>query len=189
MDQDFRVVLKERTRQHHARLDRSMSELDLSTASGLATFLQIHALCFAELRVAVECDIRLQRQLDDLIVSARTDLATLGREEPPRVVFKLGALDPLAVEYVVEGSRLGTRVLKRRWQTSHDDRVRRASAYFSRPAVPNAWRDVCERLSDIPTEDVRAERVIVETCAIFDLFETVAGAMKDNAMTEDLVLP
>ena len=80
------------------------------------------------------------------------------------------SLDPLAVDYVVAGSRLGLKVLKTRWASSSDPLVRAAGAYFTQPNAAPAWPKVCRALSTVSLDSARAGAITRDTKRIFDLF-------------------
>lgn len=114
-----RFALKEATDEVHRELDNRLSRLDLSKRDDYRKFLDFHAKVLPALESSLD-----QGGLSDLVEgwenSRRTtaierDLAVLGRRMPAAVpVPKLnGTAELLGTAYVVEGSRLGGRVLRK----------------------------------------------------------------------------
>ena len=87
-------------------------------------------------------------------------------------------LDPLAVDYVVAGSRLGLKVLKTRWASSSDPLVRAAGAYFTLQNAAPSWPKVCRALSTVPLDSTRAGAITRDTKRIFDLFAATYRRVK-----------
>ncbi|WP_107843967.1 biliverdin-producing heme oxygenase [Litoreibacter ponti] len=172
---NFRQVLKAETWADHERVDGLISTLDLSTFEDFVRFLTIHQGCFDSIRGLMPKGSAAWRALDDMVRGIETDLNTLGASAPVPALPNLRTPDALAVDYVIEGSRLGSKVLRRRWMAASDPRVRKADAYFSLPPVPGRWRDVCDQLSAISVPSERAGRIVHDTRMLFSLFYTAAS--------------
>ena len=174
MQDDFRWVLKEQTAADHDAVDDLLSALDVSSADGLEGFLGVHRACFAAmLPIAVPGDSSMQA-MTGMIACIERDLATLGAPCDVSSAVTVGPVDVLACDYVLEGSRLGSKVLRRRWEASEDPRVRAADAYFSITPVSGRWREVCDALSAVAPDSPRAAHIIRDTKSLFALFENVA---------------
>jgi hypothetical protein len=106
--------------------------------------------------------------LQALSAAANTDLDTLGLPRPAATTLR--PVRPLAVDYVVLGSRLGTRVLRRTWLAGKDPRVLAANLYFSQPEHTDLWRTLCGGLSQMPGNDPAAQVVLDDVKALFALF-------------------
>lgn len=119
---------------------------------------------------AAHNDASTRARIDTLAECIERDLATLGHPAQPMDVPKDSPVDPLALDYVLEGSRLGTQVLKRRWAASTDPMVQRADAYFSLPTDAQRWRATCAALGDIAPGSPRATRITADTKALFEMF-------------------
>ena len=78
--------------------------------------------------------------------------------------------EPLAIDYVVLGSRLGSSVLKRHWAQAEDPRVRDASCYFSAPAQVRRWQAFCRQTREMSPKNAAADRAVDDTRRIFALF-------------------
>jgi heme oxygenase len=115
-----RFALRAATDDIHRELDDRLSRLDLSEAADYRRFLRIHA------RAVPPVEDALARAGLDALVSGwcagrrgpaiESDLAALGVEMPPPAMPPAidGVGELLGTAYVLEGSRLGGRVLRRR---------------------------------------------------------------------------
>lgn len=83
------------------------------------------------------------------------------------------AIDPLAIDYIAAGSRLGTKVLYKRWAASTDQTVHAANNYFGLENDAGFWHATCEALSDIPVKSARAQTIVRDTRTLFALFASV----------------
>ncbi len=171
---DFRQVLKNETQADHERVDGLISLIDLATFDGFIRFLSIHQSCFRVMRDLVTTESDAWSSLDEMVRRIDADLATMGTSATVGVVSDIHKPDRLAIDYVIEGSRLGSKMLRRRWLTASDPIVRQANAYFSLAPVPGRWRDVCDQLSNIPGHSERAGTIIEDTKMLFALFHAAA---------------
>ncbi|MFD1786815.1 biliverdin-producing heme oxygenase [Sphingomonas floccifaciens] len=111
--------LREGTRDEHERLDTLFGRFDLTDAGGYADFLSAHAAALLPLEAALDAadaaaivpDWNDRRRADRIV----DDLRLLGRAPPPPVPVPALPTVPalLGALYVVEGSRLGGRMLAR----------------------------------------------------------------------------
>lgn len=162
----LRSRLRADTAERHACLDRAISTIDIATRAGFVRFMQTHQGAFRAVDAAAPLPA-----LRDLADRAGRDLDQLGAPEAP-APDGAGPLDPLAVDYVLQGSRLGTKVLKRRWQASDDPEVRAADAYFDAPIDPGGWRATCDALAGQSASGPVADRIVTDALRIFDIFRT-----------------
>jgi len=111
----LRLWLRESTRGRHEALDESMSALDLATPTGHGQFLQIHIDAMQRLRPGFRAEDR--RDFEKLIRCARRDLGSFG-DCGPSVPRAIETPDDyaraLGIAYVIRGTRLGARVLRKR---------------------------------------------------------------------------
>ena len=170
---DFRWHLREATAEDHARLDGIVSELDVATRAGLAGFATAHLLAFRAMEEA-----HPRAELRAMIAALGTDLASLGAALPGGAMPPAPAHDPLAGDYLLAGSRMGTQVLRRRWAGSLDPLVRRADAYFALAVDPAEWPAVRAALSAVPVGSDRAGRIVADVRALYQLFERAALAAR-----------
>ncbi len=174
MNQDLRHHLRHRTQSDHENVDRVMSRFDLTTLKGFSGFLAIHHSSFRAIQYFATADSPTRLALDEMVQRLSADLATLGAAEADFVVPSAKNIDGLAIDYLIEGSRLGSQILKRRWMAAEDPRIRNATAYFSLPPDPQRWRAVCDQLSAVPAQSDRAEAIVEDTRFLFGLFYNTA---------------
>lgn len=163
----------------HDRLDARVTALDVATRRGVSSFLAMNHAAFAAMVKAGACGRRADAQvIVGLANAAEADLAQLGAA-PVRVSCTRD-FSPVAVDYVVLGSRMGTEVLRRRWQVSTDPLVRRACGYFSQPGDARAWRAFRDELMAMPGEGETADRILDDVEHLFALFSSALNlSMQD----------
>ena len=157
----------------HDRVDAQFAELDIQSRSGLATFLQAHRAAFdAMLTSGTNFEGRVKdTHLIDIIKALDADLKAL-RVPVYRVAVPSYSYDPLAVDHIVLGSRLGTAVLRSKWLMSNDRQVRQARSYFAQPQMTEDWRAHCMHLSSLDATDEVGQRLIEDARRLFVLFES-----------------
>ena len=174
---DLRHVLRQETRQEHDALDRAISTLDITRIDGFCRFLHIHHTCFTAMqtRALAACQSRLA--LADMVDGLSRDLSAVGAQKAALHLALPPRLDPLAVDYMVAGSRLGTKVLHRIWAQATDPMVRQADGYFGLTGTPTLWPDTCHNLSRVPVDTPRAAAIVADTKTLFQLFSTAFDAL------------
>ena len=175
MRHSYRHELRAATRVDHQRLDDLFSALDITRRVDYAHFIGVHLAVFEVLEPQLSPASPTCRHLRAGLAGLRRDLATLGQRRPEmRLNTKSergeAGPDPLAVDYVLAGSRLGLKVLQARWANSPDPLVRAAGAYFTLPNAAPPWQQVCRALSTVPLGSARAGAITRDTKRIFDLF-------------------
>jgi hypothetical protein len=161
---------------HHDALDERFSGLDLCRREGLGRFLRAHRAAFGAMREALPAQPgRVGSDLlGGLVGALDSDLAVLGLSAPglsPRPGFHARAVD-----HVVLGSRLGTKVLRQRWAASGDGDVMRAGAYMSMPGPAGAWQAHCDEVSMMTADDAEADRICEDGRRLFHLFAEALDA-------------
>ncbi|RYH00985.1 hypothetical protein EU805_16140 [Salipiger sp. IMCC34102] len=179
MNADFRHDLKARTQAEHDRVDAALSALNLAVAPDFIRFLSLHRACFGAMVQACTHGSAMQDTLNDICTRIDDDLHTLGAPPVASLPVDLGRVDPLALDYMLEGSRLGSKVLRRAWVQSDDVVVRKAGRYFATPAPVERWRAVCAKLSDIDADSPRAACIVADAKRLFGLF-TFAPVVRDD---------
>ena len=165
----LRDRLREGSAEIHARLDAAVGRADLLSVDGYAAFLAMNARAFGALAESgAKGELATNDMLDALALAATTDLGTMGHPRPTTTTLR--PVLPLAVDYVVLGSRLGTRVLRRTWQSAEDARVLAADRYFGQPEHTDLWRTLCRDLSAMPGNDPKAQAILDDVMALFALF-------------------
>ncbi|RVV98455.1 hypothetical protein EKE94_05920 [Mesobaculum littorinae] len=184
----LRWRLRQDTRDEHEALDAMLADCDVATAPGLAAFLAVQADALA--RLAPICaDGATRRFVIDLLAAARTDLRALGVVDPEPAGTDTATsafdgvpaprmLDPLAVDYVIFGSRLGNTVMHRHWSATADPAARQAGRFLSLPVPADGWRGLTARLSAMPATGVDADRTICDARAVFALYGRAAVARR-----------
>ena len=178
MQRSYRHELRALTRADHARLDDLFSALDITRRVDYARFIGVHLAVFEVLRPHLSPAGLTRPQLLAGLACLQRDLATLGqrRLETQARHGEADGLEPLAVDYVVAGSRLGLKVLQAHRAGSADPLVRAAGAYFTQPNAASPWPKVCRALSKVPVDSARASAITRDTRRIFNLFAAAYGS-------------
>ena len=177
----LRDRLRAATFQDHAALDAAVSALDFETAFGYAGFLWASAAALIPLELALE-RAGVGGWLEDWPLRSRRaalalDLADLGVPVPvsnlqptPTRAFGVGLL------YVLEGSRLGARVLAKRVRGAGADSP---IAYLTHGDDARPWRSFLTWLEAQPKVGLRTDEAIAGARYGFQCFsaafETVAS--------------
>jgi len=165
-------TLKARTAAAHAALDATLSRFDLSDPGPYAAFLQVHA------RVLPAIEEVLGRTPDLPCWGRRTqlltrDLADLGQgpERPVAIGERLCPGQAFGLLYVVEGSRLGGRMLLGSIGAGLPDR------FLSAIHGPGEWRGFLAALDRRAEQEGAAwlERAVSGAKLGFRLYATAAG--------------
>jgi heme oxygenase len=165
-----RGILRDGVRSAHARLDAAVSRFDLADPRDYAAVLRAHARALPPLEASVAPFAWSGwRPRTHLLVA---DLAALGQPAP--AVLAAPALDEAAAwgsQYVLEGSRLGGRVLAGRI------RAGAPCAYLSAFLDGEAWRTFQEALETAAEDggDGWISDALVGARAAFGLFEAAVG--------------
>jgi heme oxygenase len=150
-----RETLRAATADLHAAIDARFAPLIGAGAAGYREFLGASAAAIVPLERALGA-ANVRRILPDWAQRARTeallaDLADLQSEPPAEQA--LAAVPDMSTEafqfgvlYVLEGSRLGARILLRHVQQDGDPRVRSATRYLRHGEGGGFWRGYLDRL-------------------------------------------
>lgn len=166
----LRDRLRHDTSDDHDRLDALFGTLDLTSAAGITRFFAAHRAGFAAMRDVFPGDGGFVAffEVDEMVAALDADLRTLKGKAPS---LSLEPVGHQAFDHIILGSRLGTAVLRRTWQTATDDRVRAASRYFSLAGKKLSWQAHTARLHVQSSDGHTADRVIDETRTLYTLFE------------------
>jgi heme oxygenase (biliverdin-IX-beta and delta-forming) len=170
METDFRHTLRAQTRVEHDRLDQMITTLDIAQLADFKVFLKLHHSCFVVMWSRAADQGRSNSALSGMIDCLAADLEIVSESRHPVKLPLPAALDPLAIDYMVAGSRLGSVILRKRWQTSTDPCVQRANTYFGQPVDPTLWPEICRALSAVPMGSARADAIVKDTKTQFQLF-------------------
>lgn len=185
MYDDVRTMLRIETRADHDRVDGLFSSVDLSRRGDYTLFLTVHLTCFRALTRTAQPGHRAALTLLEMVGALDCDLATLGGSADAIPTPLLIDLDPLAIDYIVAGSRMGTRVLRKRWEIATDTSVRRANAYFGLPDDPLLWRNTCTDLTALAADDPRATTIVQDARRIFAAFAEAFAQSAHLASTKE----
>jgi heme oxygenase len=178
----LRQRLRSATAAAHARLDERLRELDMRRLADYRRFLEASAAALLPLEAALIA-AGVQRIFPDWALRSRRgailhDLARVGGAARPLVVS--GPLDldgVLGTMYVLEGSRLGAKVLLQTVAGSSDATVTAATAYLRHGAGRHLWQSflaLLERHAETLNDDAGAVNAARRA---FDLFaEAIARA-------------
>ena len=144
----------------HEQVDATFGRYVLQTRPHYTAFLQAHAQALIGLEALLERS-GIQRLLPDWAERRRSgvlgeDLQRLAADQPEPVFIErlLDEGECWGVAYVLEGSRLGSRLLDRHAGESADEAVRAARAYLGHVPPKGAWPAFLACL-DTAGEDVR----------------------------------
>ncbi|RZV52516.1 MAG: heme oxygenase [Sphingomonadaceae bacterium] len=158
------------TRDAHDRLDALFSAYDLTRRDHYMRFLQAHAAAFIPIETALENaradkvipDWRSHRRSDALI----DDLEVLGLALPPLLPAPPfnSAAAVVGGAYVLEGSRLGAKLIRRSVGSSFP------TAFLDASSGPG-WKKfvtLIERAVSTAVEETQAQRAAIDTFALFE---------------------
>ncbi|WP_260482163.1 biliverdin-producing heme oxygenase [Sphingomicrobium flavum] len=164
-----RFFLKEQTAEAHERLDAHFGNYDLSNPGEYAAFLTAHAAAL----------LTVEQALDDADAASlvpewpqmrrspyiRADLEKLGADVPPLPAFPAlrGDADILGALYVLEGSRLGGKLLRQ----SVGERL--PAAYLQHLA-PTPWPEFVALIERKLYSPVEREQAAVAANRVFAAF-------------------
>lgn len=175
MTTNLRDRLRDETRPQHARVDRLFSRFDLGVPAGLIRF---HTASFAAVQ-ALSCapgPYRPQAEAlrDETADALAGDLHEMGA---PAVTERPGGpLDATATYYVLLGSRLGKRLLERRWRAG-GGAATGPGRYFALPDRGGAWRDLCQDLAGRAGRGAAADTILNDAIRLFAIFADAAQSV------------
>ncbi len=178
MADENRPTLRQRLRQDtsldHKIVDDLFGTLQLGSRSGFVHFASAQLLAYRSLLDAEGFLGRAANSalIEDFCRRLEADLAAFG--DCPPLSSPLACAGPLhaeAVDYVILGSRMGSRILRKCWLASSDPLVGAAGAYFSAPQMTMEWQELCARLAGMPARSPTADRIVRSAREIFTLFQ------------------
>jgi heme oxygenase len=172
-------MLRDEMRPAHDFVDTQFSTLDLKKHTDFMRFLTIHEACFTQICAAQTTP---HIYLRDIIDNLRADMRDLQVHRLTLPSFGRD-LDPTAIAYIVEGSRMGTAVLRRRWAQSHDQRVLDANAYFDATYHKTGWRVLCGQLERIKPGSKHAQAITSDATTIFSHFSKAFHATETTKVS------
>lgn len=168
----MREILRRETDMQHLALDTELGALDPAKVEDLGALLCVHARALPPLEAALRDwdgdgagNPFAAGRLSGLV---RQDLAALGLAAPaPLPMPAVPAGGRIGVAYVLAGSRLGARVLARRWRESDDAAVRRAGRYLGDREGQGYWQALLHVLA---TAEIDVPAATAGAVTAFDLF-------------------
>ena len=165
----------------HERLDGLVSLFDLETKSGVTSFILMHEAALKQLSDAKLSDATAQ-MVTDLLHRAQADLSTLQVAQLTLAKTKTENLHPLAVTYVISGSRLGAEVLKKRWLGSEAAKDRHGEAYMLAPRHIDVWQSFVKEASDMPATSEVADQIVEDAATVFALYSDIANLAREGTI-------
>lgn len=188
----IRDFLRHSTADAHAAVDRQLGALLNEGFDGYRAFLLANAAAIFPLEQALT-EAGVHRILPEWEMRARAaalraDLASVGAsaprvEETPEIggeAYQFGML------YVLEGSRLGAKVLARIVSESADPRVRAASRFLHHGEGVRFWQTFLERLENSTAVAAAPEEALAGAHAAFALFASQPAPIIPPSRTHEL---
>lgn len=174
----LRNRLRAETFPEHQALDDLFTQIDIATRQGFIVFAQAHHAAFqtlSHMHASPDIAAKLRSMTDALFL----DLATLQQHPAPFVLPDLETPHPMSIGYIVTGSRMGTAVMRKRWQGSTDPMVLGAGRYLTAPVESRDWRELCSAFDGLPATSRVSDTIVADAKAIFGLFQAAAEAALD----------
>ncbi|SHE85591.1 heme oxygenase [Loktanella atrilutea] len=180
---DIRWFLRDATATSHRRLDTCMDRLDLTSATDYTAFLMISHRGISQVEIALDAfgigaiypNWPAARRLDCL----DADLSALGERAagPVRQWLPKSVPEALGALYVLEGSRLGARILLGRASASSDPRVSRNLRYLRHGQDQPLWPDFLDLLETHVTSETDFIMAKAGALTAFDIFLDAATTL------------
>lgn len=170
----FRAHIRDVTRDAHERLDSRMSALNLGARAGYETFLRTTAAALFPLEREIGAGAPLtdwpRRRRSGCLARdlSRLGLAAPAPLDPPPLdgnAQRLGAL------YVIEGSRLGGKMILKTVLESGDDDMIAATQYLRHGETDRLFHSFLDAASEHLTGTADIEDAAAAATAVFALFE------------------
>lgn len=175
----------------HQQVDATFGRYALQTRPHYVAFLQAHAQALLGLEALLERS-GIERLLPDWAERRRTpvlsdDLQRLEAVPPTPTAFArtLDEGECWGVAYVLEGSRLGSRLLDRHAGESEDEAVRAARAYLGHVPPKAAWPQFLERLDQAGSEAALHPGMLAGQRLAFEVF--LAAGLQHAPIATDSV--
>ena len=172
MPDDLRRVLREQTTQAHDDTESAFAAIDMTTPEGLEATLRAHVTALSLLLPHVASHPVFAEEIGRLRDLAISSLAATGAAPTTSSSRDVGTLEPLAVAYVVLGSRLGSRVISARLKAAQVPEGSAAHAYFRDEGSGPAWQKLREMLGSFFGGQTA---LVADACAAFQVFQQEAA--------------
>ena len=165
--QGFRMALRQATRPAHDRTEAMFADFLDDPVSLMDDYLTAQRVGIAALVMARSEGFGPSHRTIYERILRDLDADCADRDLHPPVLMHDLRLHPVAVDYILLGSRLGTEVIRRRLVEAGIDPVPR---HFRKSVDATPWRLVCDRLDHIGLGTPLAEAVTADVATGFDLF-------------------
>jgi heme oxygenase len=183
-----RSALRTSTTSLHAAIDARFSQMLETGEAGYRNFLAASAAAVFPLEAAL-CAGEVNRIIPDWPARSRTaalraDLDDLGIDVPTyRCIPRLESeAHCLGVLYVLEGSRLGAKLVARRLSATVDHRARAAMRYLTHGQGCRLWESFLARLESAAATQSSGDHVLAGARMAFARFCAPALTEEDPAM-------
>lgn len=168
----LRKRLRVETRPSHDIVDAAFAGHDISEYDGYVRFLLAHLDALQTLarggcpgnKVVIDAEIA------PLMANLQTDLTAIVGHWPVACAMTCRRFHPIALRYVLLGSRMGMAVLRKTWARADDPRVLAASHFLDTPKEPDQWRLFCIELENLPATGAVADQIIADAQAVFSIY-------------------
>ncbi|SFS13804.1 hypothetical protein [Yoonia litorea] len=171
----LRARLRIDTYSAHESLDHEVSRFNLTMPDGLMGFLNMQSAALQTLS-ALDVSAKAEAVIQDLLERATRDLRKLSSSTQTSPA-EIEPVHPLAIDYAISGSRLGSRILKKRWQATTNAQVRQADAYFSAPSYIEIWASFCDTAEELSSTGPLADQIVRDADRIFHMYRECARAV------------
>ncbi|TQS73167.1 biliverdin-producing heme oxygenase [Rhodobacteraceae bacterium] len=176
----LRGLLRDALRPEHDQVDQAFSALDLGRDDHYLRFLRAQHTGLARIAQSIDPALPAPRSgpaLPQMLAALDADLSDMGDSAPPVLpASPVTPLHPLAVDYVIIGSRLGTKVLRQRRATAimhkagATNTADQAMRYLCLPNDPALWQEFCAHAQSIPAEGPIADLILHHARRCFGFF-------------------
>ena len=170
----LRDYLRQEPEADHRKIDTAFGQLDLTKPNDLAHFLRAHFLALSLLEPFLRNAAELP-PMDSRLHLIQADLVILGDRCPELPAREVAALHPLGAAYVVAGSSLGQRVLRRHWARSGDPDVRQAGRFLGDDSLTPYWKALQSELAQPSHERPDTPAILEAARRTFALYEDMLG--------------
>lgn len=182
--ESLRDRLRQVSAEWHDQVDNVFSSFALDTPEGYCRFLEAHARALVPLEEAMERQ-GIERLLPDWQDRRRRfvladDIETLGGQLPSPQVLELPRSEAWlwGAAYVVEGSRMGSRMLGKRLRESDRTWAHPALGYLCHRLDQPLWPAFIKRL-DAQAGQIDDEAMIAGAADTFELFHAAGQATRE----------
>lgn len=172
---DFRSALAQRTRAAHLRVEEAFAAHDLATEHGMACALNAHLAAMERLLPALNNHASYHAEVSRLRDVALCAADAAGQQSAVRVAGAGPDFHPLAVAYVIFGSRLGAAVITRDLDRRAPWLNKTARQFFADRGSSGHWADLKKQLQSV-SDSAEQSQIITDAERVFGVFAEAAVA-------------